>query len=203
MSKGDTHSFNVRAKGVGNGKLNLIYEDQNGQPHKITLDISVTKEIIAVGGNWVFLGMVNGILSWTILFISAIIGAPIKRLKPALNKIFKNAAIRRQVHCGIFYILICLAIFHAIIVMVNHWNGAVLGDSYIFADLGMEYSEYINLGTISWLGIIGVSITGIFWKPIIKVIKYKPWRWTHNSLTLLALSASLIHGIVFLHFRFF
>lgn len=203
INQGESFSIDINAKGTGSGKLNIVYEDEIGQPHKLTLDISISKEIESRGDFWVIIGMVGGFLSWILLFFSTVIGAPIKKFKPILNKVCGSAVVRKELHCWVCYILLILALFHGVVVMVNHWYGVMVGNTFLIADFNMDYGIYINLGTVSWFLMILVSVTGIFWKTIIKVLKYKTWRWTHNVLTLLALVVSITHGAIMTHFRFF
>jgi predicted ferric reductase len=87
--------------------------------------------------------------------------------------------------------------------MGNHWYGAMLNSTFIIANPDMEYAEFINLGTLSWIFMILVSVTGIFSKQLVRKMKYRPWRWTHNIITLTALVLAITHGSVLLHARFF
>jgi hypothetical protein len=203
LVKGESTDIKLDAKAVGSGKLNIIYEDSLDVPHKVVLDIEVIEHFEKEGEFWVQIGIITGILSWVVLFISLIVGAPFKKLKLGLKKAFKTSPIRKEFHCGISYIISILALFHAVVVMANHWYGVVLNNSYLIANLDMDYGIYINLGTIAWIFMVGVSFTGIFWKKLIKLIKYNAWRWTHNIITILALVISSIHVAVMLHFRFF
>ncbi len=203
LSKGNTFSINVKGQNPGSGKLNIIYEDDSGQAHKAILDVIVTQKVQDKGSLWVQVGMITGLTSWILLFISVIVGAPVKKFKPALNKVFRNAHVRKEFHCGICYILVILALFHAVVVMTTYWQGTMLGLTYVFANSAMNYGLYINLGTTSWLLMIIVSVTGIFYKPLIKLIKYNAWRWTHNIITVVALVTALVHGLVMLDFRLF
>jgi hypothetical protein len=202
MKKGDSFDVSIKSKKTGSGKLNLIYEDEGGIPHKTTVDIIITEEAGKGSGYWVTLGMVAGILSWIFLFMATIIGVPYRKLKPFFNKVFGSVIVRNKVHCWICYILIVLALFHAVMVMANHWNSVMLGPSFILAKPGKEYGWYINLGFISWILMILVSLTGLFWEQLIKLIKYNAWRWTHNIITVSALVIAITHGIIFLHARF-
>jgi hypothetical protein len=203
LQKGNSIKLDLEAKAVGSGKLNIIYEDSLGIPHKVVLDVEVSEDIEKEGKFWIQVGIITGILSWVVLFISLLVGAPFKKVKVTLNKIFKTSPIRKEFHCGISYIISVLALFHAVVVMANHWYGVVLNNSYLIANIDMDYGWYINLGTIAWIFMVGVSFTGIFWKKIIKIIKYNAWRWTHNIFTILALAISSIHVTIMLHFRFF
>jgi hypothetical protein len=203
MNIGNTFTIDIKAKNTGNGKLNFVYEDSEGNPHKATMDIMVSSSAQSRNQIWVQMGMITGISSWVLLFMMTLIGVPLKKLKSPFNKIFKNAVIRKETHCWICYSLVILAVFHGLIVMTNHWNGAMLGRTFIFADTVRDYGIYVNLGTIAWLMMIIVSVTGIFWKQIIKLIKYNTWRYTHSAMTLVALITAISHGAVLLHARFF
>jgi hypothetical protein len=203
ITKGNTFSIKIKAKSVGSGKLNLVYEDVEGKPHKVTLDVEVSEDLSKRGESWVLLGMVGGLLSWSLLIVMTIIGAPFKSMKTFFNKYLVSAAVRNKLHCWVCYVLLFLALFHAIVVMTHHWNAVMLSNSFIFADPSVDYGNYINLGTISWILMIVVSVTGIFIKPLAKAIKYINWRWTHNILTISALAISLTHGLIFLEYRFF
>ncbi len=202
LSKGNSIDINFQARSIGEGKLNIIYEDSSGVPHKIILDVQVTKDFKKEGMIWVQIGIITGVLSWVILFISLVVGAPFKKLKVKLKSVFKKNIIRKEFHCGISYIISILALFHAVVVMANHWYGVVVYNSFLFADPAMDYGIYINLGTAAWLLMVVVSFTGIFWKRIIKLVKYNAWRWSHNIITLLALIISSIHVAIMLDFRF-
>jgi hypothetical protein len=182
LAQGRSFEIEIKAKSIGSGKLNFVYEGSDGQPHKLTMDIIVSEEFSREEDSWVQVGEVTGILSYAILILSAVVGVPYKKLKPAFNKIFKNALIRKEFHCGICYILVVLALFHAVVVMANHWNGIMIGSSFIFANPDMNYGWYINLGTISWFFMILVSV--------------------HNIITLSALIICTSHVAVMLHFRF-
>jgi hypothetical protein len=203
LSPGKKFSIKLNAYNTGTGKLNIVYFDEEDKPHKLTIDIAVTQKMKKGGDFWVQMGMITGILSWILLFISTIIGAPLRKVKVGLNKIFRRAVVRSEVHCSISYILVFLALFHAVIVMGNHWYGAMLNSTFIIANPDMEYAEFINLGTLSWIFMILVSVTGIFSKQLVKKMKYRPWRWTHNIITLTALVLAVTHGSVLLHARFF
>jgi hypothetical protein len=202
LANGQKFTVQINAVSSGSGKLNVVFEDATGSPHKITMDIRIEQKTTEMGEDWVQVGIITGILSWIVLIIATIIGVPLKKLKSAFNKVFSTAVIRRKVHCGICYILLILALFHGVVVMGNHWSGAMLGDSFIFANPEMDYGLYINLGTISWFMMILVSVTGLFDKQIVKVIKHKNWRLTHSSITLIAFIIATIHVAVMLHFRF-
>jgi hypothetical protein len=203
LSPGKKFSIKLDAYNTGTGKLNIVYLDEDDKPHKLTIDIVVSQKIKRVGDFWVLTGMITGILSLLLLFISTIIGAPLRKVKVGLNKVFRRAVVRNEVHCSISYILVFLALFHAVIVMGNHWYGAMLNSTFIIANPDMEYAEFINLGTLSWIFMILVSVTGIFSKQLIRKMKYRPWRWTHNIITLTALVLAITHGSVLLHARFF
>ena len=203
MISGNSFTIDIKTKNTGSGKLNFIYEDIDGNPHKATMDVEISKTSKDSNKIWSQMGIITGITSWILLFMMTLIGAPVKKLKPTFNKIFKNAVIRKEVHCWTSYILVILAIFHGIVVMSHHWNGAMLDSTFILADTTRDYGIYINLGTIAWLMMIVVSVTGIFWKQIIKLVKYNTWRYTHSAITLVALITAITHGAVLLYARFF
>jgi hypothetical protein len=203
LSSGQELIIEVNAKKVGYGKINYIYEDVNGIPHKATIDILVAPETKETRKIWEPIGLIGGISSWTLLFLMTIIGAPIKKFKPRFNRFFGTAVVRNEFHCAMSYILVVLALFHAVVVMGNHWNGAMLANSFIIANPNNDYGFYINLGTVAWIFMILVSVTGIFWKQLVKILKYKVWRWAHNIFTLVALISAVIHGSLLLQWRFF
>jgi hypothetical protein len=203
MSSGEKMNIKIDTKKAGYGKINYIYEDKNGLPHKATIDIIVTPESEGLRKIWEPIGLIGGISSWVLLFLMTIIGAPIKKFKPRFNKFFGNAVVRNEFHCAMSYILVVLALFHAVVVMGNHWNGAMLANSFIIADPSNDYGLYINLGAVAWIFMILVSVTGIFWKQLIKILKYQVWRWAHNIFTMGALISAIIHGSLLLQWRFF
>ena len=166
VTKGSTFEIKLKGKNPGTGKLNIVYEDEDGVPHKATLDVQVTGSSEKRTQFWLPVGMVAGILSWVLLFLSVIVGTPVKRWKPALNKLFRNALIRKEVHCGICYILLFLALFHAVVVMSTFWYGTMLENTFVFADLARDYGLYINFGSVSWVLMIIISVTGIAFRPM-------------------------------------
>jgi hypothetical protein len=203
LTKDESFSVKIKAKDQGIGKLNLVCEDQDGDPHKITVDVSISESKARTDDFWVWAGMATGITSWVFLIFASLIGVPFMKYKPLFNKIFGNAQVRKELHCGICYTLLILALLHAVIVMSKHWFGAMMGDTFIFADFSSTNGLYVNLGSLSWFSMVVVSLTGTAFKPLIKKLKYNTWRWTHNIITIIALILALTHGSILLYFRFF
>jgi hypothetical protein len=194
LSLGEKLTIKVKGKKAVEGKLNIIYEDMEGKPHKLTLTVVVTDTPFDWGSFWVVIGAVAGISSWILLIFSLVIGAPLRKVKIMFNKVLGAALIRKETHCWVCYALLVLALFHAVVVLANHWNGAMVWYTFILADPVMDYGLWVNLGSLTWFLMILASATGLLFRPISKYLNYRFWKWSHIILTLMAIAGSSLHG---------
>jgi len=203
MAKDNSLGLLITGKKDGTGILNVAYQDLNGTPYKISIDVKVTSSVATESGwgLWGIIGFWVGISSLVILIVSAVVGAPMKVLKTRVNKVLRTARTRTAVHCGISYMLLALALMHGVVVMSHWWSGLIWNNTMILAQI-LDWRGYIvNLGVLSWVAMLLVAVGGAFYKPLVKTIKINKWRIFHTGLTLIALLAALVHGIVHLYLR--
>ncbi len=197
-SLSSSNSFDITVKGIksGTGTINIMGEDSNGKPFMVSVDVTVNS--VANTGNmkgWLIAGRVLAFLSYFGLIFSIIVGAPIKPMKKALNKVFGGAAVRKKFHCWQCYSLGVLALLHAVVLMAISYESITWGGFYLLAEPTDLKGIMIDLGTIGWVAMVLVSVQGFFQKTLVKGINYKVWRFTHLALMKIALITITIHSI--------
>jgi len=194
----------IQTTGTGTGKINILFENLDGKPKKIAVDVNVRKKEDegGIGEFWLPIGAICGVSSWFILLFVTLIGGMGRPVKRFMNKILRTAKIRKLTHCYLSYILLALALFHGVELMATIWNGLLFGWTFIFAAMSTNQGIAINLGAFAWIGMMLLSITGIFQRPLAKKMGYKKWQFTHSTLTKVALILATTHGAWLLIIRF-
>lgn len=200
IAKGDRILVSLSGRGAGTGRLMVVYEDADGAPYVLPIDVAVKADAPGADAHVDvprLSGAVLGFASLALLVLSAVIGMPLKPLKRRVNAAFSSGRVRTVFHCGVSWVLIALVLLHAAVLMYTSWSPAMLSGVFLLADPSVTLGTMVNVGTIGWVAMLFTGAGGVLMKPIAAWIGHNGWRYSHTAMTVTALLAGVFHSVVF------
>jgi hypothetical protein len=171
--------------------------DQDGyEPDSVNVRIKVSEQVKpqeiksrSGTGTWLW-GRVTGFAALVILITLVPTGGTFRSLSRRFDKFVGSAKKRVDLHCAFSYQMFTLGLLHAGILMYGHysslkWNGIFL--------IAVPKAPFINLGFITIVILIVISILGMFQKQTARALGYKNWIRIHGWLTYGALGLVIFH----------
>ena len=139
-------------------------------------------------------GRVIGFVSLALLIVSMVLGGwPVRGWKPRMNA--RLGGLRRlKLHCGISYLILAVVMLHALLLMLKSYRAYAVG--VIFSDISSRTGIGINLGDVSLILMLVVSLNGIFQRRLTRALGTRAWRLIHLYGTIAALILALIHTLM-------
>ncbi len=202
MGPGGSHTFEwtVVASGEGTGNVRFkvtteVHHDHEGDEQDeavYSLDGSwtvaigeelrigkVRTSVSSVDLGWVF-GRVFAFMAASSFMVSVLIGGTIGPLKRKLESLLGHSG-RRRVHCIVSFIAVLSAAVHVLLLYTGLYAGTTDG---------------LLLGGAALAGMMGISLTDVFYVPLSKKIGGKGWRRANLWMTIFVLVVICVHAII-------
>ncbi len=127
------------------------------------------------------LGRFTGFLLLALLALSIVTGGCGRRMKRFAARFFPTAAARVRVHCFLSYLMVALAIYHAIVLLAGVWAGTTRG---------------LASGLTATVAIFFLGLTGSFHTQLLDRLGRDRWRALHLFLTVLVIAVVIEHAVL-------